>query len=360
MRLDISDSVRSLYNLAEQGMVILPKLLVGLVVFGIFYLVGKGVRAVVQRVATERRRHRNLALVLGRLTQAGTIVIGLLLAMVITFPSFQFQNVVEILGLGSVAIGFAFRDVLQNFLAGVIVLLTEPFKIGDQVIVTGFEGTVIDIQTRATIIRTYDGRRVVMPNTKVFTESVLVNTANDKRRGEYVVGIGYGDDIGKAKLVILEAVRGIEGILEDPAPEVLVAELSASNVNLRVWWWTEPPQRIHVLHVHDKVLEAIKTALVNNGIDLPFPTQQVLFHDQTEDTDGDRSRQREGWPTGSEQASRSRSIAGAIRELSQSFRTRTPDPARPGADDGRDDSEQRRPHHQQSNDNNRHAGEPRM
>jgi uncharacterized membrane protein len=108
-----------------------------------------------------------------------------------------------------VAIGFAFRDILQNFLAGILLLLTEPFRIDDQIIVKEFEGTVEDIQTRATMIRTYDGRRIVIPNAELFTESVIVNTAFEKRRLEYDVGIGYGDDIERAKALILEAIAGV-------------------------------------------------------------------------------------------------------------------------------------------------------
>src|SRR5690606_19880643 len=95
-----------------------------------------------------------------------------------------------------------------------------------------YEGDVEDIQTRATMIRTYDGRRIVIPNGELFTNSVIVNTAYEKRRVEYDVGIGFGDDIDRAKDLIMQAVRGVEGVLEDPAPEVLVYEFGASSVNL--------------------------------------------------------------------------------------------------------------------------------
>jgi small conductance mechanosensitive channel len=103
------------------------------------------------------------------------------------------------LGIGGIAIGFAFRDIAQNFLAGILLLLTQRFRIGDQIIVSGFEGTVEDIQTRATFIRMYDGRRVVIPNTNLFIESVTVNTATELRRSEYDVGISYAADIDLAR-----------------------------------------------------------------------------------------------------------------------------------------------------------------
>ena len=114
------------------------------------------------------------------------------------------------LGIGGVAIGFAFRDILQNALAGILILLTRPFRIGDQVVAGGYEGTVEDIQVRATTIRTYDNRRAVIPNTALFTDKVLVNTAFDKRRLSVRVGIGNGDDIAEAKRVTEAAARGAE------------------------------------------------------------------------------------------------------------------------------------------------------
>jgi len=226
------------------------------------------------------------------------IILGALVALVIAIPGFTPSRLVEFLGITSIAVGFAFKDILQNFLAGILILLTQPFRIGDQIIVGKFEGTVEYIQTRATFIRTYDGRRVVIPNANLFTESVLVNTAYEVRRLEYDVGIGYGDDLEEARSLMLEAVRETEGVLADPAPDVLVMELAESTVNLRVRWWINPPLKRDALETRDRVLTAIKQRLTEHGIDLPFPTRQILFHDQTEETDGDRTRQREGWPAG--------------------------------------------------------------
>jgi small-conductance mechanosensitive channel len=222
----------------------------------------------------------------------------MLVAAVIVFPNFTPTSLIQFLGIGSVAFGFAFRDVLQNYLAGILLLLTQPFRIGDQIRFEDYEGTVEDIQTRATFLRTYDGRRVVIPNAELFTHTVTVNTAFPTRRIEYDVGIGYGDDVDRAKALILDVLRELQDAMDDPAPDVLTHELSASSVVLRVRWWIRPPARQDALDARDHVIAAIKKKLIENGIDLPFPTQHVLFHDQTEATDGDRHRQREGWPAG--------------------------------------------------------------
>jgi small-conductance mechanosensitive channel len=136
---------------------------------------------------------------------------------------------------------------------------------------------------------------VIIPNGDVYTKPVTVISAYDMLRSEYDVGIGYGDDLGRAKQVALEAVRGVAGVLADPAPDVLVWELGESAKNIRLRWWTNP-QRGEVLRVRDAVLKSVAEAISGAGMDMPFPTQVVLFHDQTEETDGDRTRQREGWP----------------------------------------------------------------
>ncbi len=298
LHFDVGKSWQTVQGMIEQFFSLLPKLVLGIIVFAIFMAVGFAIRSVVARQAAGRRRHRNLALVLGRLANVVVLVIGLLVALTIVAPSFKAADLIRVLGIGSIAIGFAFRDILQNFLAGILLLVHEPFRIGDQIHVDTFEGTVENIETRATTLKTYDGRRVVIPNTDLFTKAVTVNTAYPTRRAQYDVGIGYGDDIAAAKRLILEAIQGVEGVLADPAPEAMTVDLGDYSVKLRAFWWTKPSDRRHILLTTDAILIAIKSKLTEAGIDLPYPTQQLLLHDQTEETDGDRTRQREGWPAG--------------------------------------------------------------
>jgi len=275
----------------------LPQVGLAILVFALLYIVANWVRSAVKRVAQRADLTPGAEMVLSRLARWLVIGLALLLALTIAVDSFEPGQLIQFLGIGSVAIGFAFHDILQNFLAGILLLLTEPFKIGDQIIVGDFEGTVENVETRATTIQTYDGRRVVIPNAELFTDSVIVNTAFPVRRSEYAVGIGYGDDIGEAMRLILEAIREVDGVLEEPAPDVLVAELGGSSVNIRARWWTDSV-RSNLLTIQSEVITTIKEKLLAHGVDLPFPTQQILFHDQTEETDGDRARQREGWPAG--------------------------------------------------------------
>ncbi|WP_372724499.1 mechanosensitive ion channel family protein [Novipirellula sp.] len=283
-------------NMIDGFMDRLPFLLVGVVVFAVFYFVAKLVRRFVRR-ATKDKSSANLGRVMGRVAQWALIFVGLILAVTIMAPSITPAKLLTSLGIGGVAIGFAFKDILQNFMAGLLILLNEPFKIGDQIVSGDHEGTVESIETRATLIKTYDGKRVVIPNSQIYTNPVVVNTAYDAIRTQYDVGVGYGDDLRQAARIILNTLESAEGVASDPAADVVATELGGSSVVLRARWWTAP-ERANVVRVGNSVISDIKEALDDAGIDMPYPTNVTLLHDQTEDRDGDRTRQREGWPAG--------------------------------------------------------------
>ena len=318
IRADTGEAVETVQRLINGFFAALPKIGISLVVFALFWLLAKGVQAVVHR-ATPGPTTSSIGIVLGRLAYVFVLILGGFVALVVVIPSLTFGSLVAGLGIGGVAIGFAFQDIFQNLLAGILILLREPFRQGDEITSGNYTGTVEAIETRATFIRTYDGQRIIVPNSQIYSQPVSVITAYDMVRSQYDVGIGYGDDIATAKRIALEAVQGVEGVLADPAPDVLTWDLAGSSVNLRVRWWTDPTRK-SVVVVRDKVLMGVKEAILAAGIDLPFPTQQILFHDQTEATDGDRRRQREGWPPGKDVPEQG-GIADAIHKADGGQRT---------------------------------------
>lgn len=274
----------------------LPLLAAAILVFVLLVFAARGLRYLAEK-ALRRSSNQSAATAIGRLMYVAMVGLAVLIAVTIAFPTMTPGRLISVLGIGGVAIGFAFKDIFQNLLAGILILLRHPFRVGDEITTGEFTGTVEAIETRATFIRTYDGRRVIIPNGDVYTKPVTVISAYDMLRSEYDVGIGYGDDLAEAKAIALEAIKGVEGVLADPAPDVLVWELGESAKNIRIRWWTKPA-RGDVLRIRDAVLKEVAEAIAGAGMDLPFPTQVVLFHDQTEETDGDRTRQREGWPAG--------------------------------------------------------------
>lgn len=313
---DVTSLWERVDGIVDSTVRLIPSIILGLVVFGLFLVAGRIVKAMIHKALPDSRD--NLARLLGRLASWTMSFGGFMAAVTIIAPTVTPGKLLTTLGVGGVAIGFAFKDILQNFLAGVLILLRQPFEIGDQIIYNDFEGTVEKIEARSTLIKTYDGRRIVIPNGEIYTHAVTVNTAFDQRRSQYDVGIGYGDDIEEAIDSILSVLQDVEGVLQEPKPEVLVSELAGSSVNLRARWWTKS-DRASVVHIDSEVKKRIKQALDKAAIDMPYPTQVMLFHDQTEATDGNRERQREGWPAGDESPeaktiARSLSAAGKASE----------------------------------------------
>ncbi|MBR9864811.1 MAG: mechanosensitive ion channel family protein [Rhodobacteraceae bacterium] len=275
---------------------LLPNIAVAIVVLVVFWLIAKGVSSLVRRYASKRDRP-SLADVGGSLVKWAIVIVGVMLAVTIVAPTISPGDLIAGLGVSSVAIGFAFKDILQNMLAGILILLRQPFEIGDQIVSGGHEGTVERIETRATLIKTYDGRRVVIPNADIYTDSVVVNTAFETRRSEYDIGIGCNDDWDTARKLMVDVCADVEGVCSDPAPETIPIELGDSANVIRLRWWTKS-DRASQIHTFGEVLQNVYKALDAEGIDMPYPTQVHLFHDQTEEVDGDRAKQREGWPAG--------------------------------------------------------------
>lgn len=285
-----------LYGFANGFFLQLPNIVAAIGFLIVAWMAGRLLARGISRLSSRRGRP-DLGKLLGQLAKGALFVAAALIAAAIVFPTVHPGDIIATLGIGSVAIGFAFKDILQNLLAGLLLLIRRPYETGDQIVVKDFEGTVESIESRATLIKTFDGRRVIIPNGDIYTSPVMVNTAYDKRRDDYIIGIGYGDKPAEAADIFRDAIAKVDGVLADPAPEVLPWALNDSTVDLKARWWAGS-QQTDQTHVRARVILAIYQAAAEQGIDLPFPTQIMLFHDQTEESDGDRQRQREGWPAG--------------------------------------------------------------
>lgn len=285
LAVDFPDVLGRVENIFTSLLLALPNVILGILVFALFWGVSWGVARLVGMAIRRSGQPRGVQLVLSRLVAWAILALGLLVALTVIFPTITPASLFGALGIGGVAIGFAFRDIFQNLLSGILILLTRPFRIGDQIVSKEHEGEVVDIQVRATLVRTYDNRQVVIPNSELYTSRVVVNTAYESRRLSVEVGIGYDDDIGNARTAIVDAIAGLSGILADPAPAVLVRSLGDFSVNLDVRFWINPPNRREAVEAEDQVLNAIKQALAVAGIEIPFPIQQLKI-----DADGGVTR----------------------------------------------------------------------
>ena len=257
----------------------IPYFVASIVVILIFWFLSIVFKKVVYKFLGSRNRHQNLVKVFQRVGGALIIFIGFMIAMVVAVPGFTPAKLIGALGIGSVAIGFAFKDIFQNLLSGILLLLSEPFRIGDQIVSGEYEGTVEDIKIRATTIKTYDGRQVVIPNSDLYTSALTVNTAYKQRRLQLAVGIGYADDIAEAKSEIMQALNRADSVSKQASPTIIAVNLGDSTIDLVVRWFIDDGTQANKVSSIDQVLIEIKTAIDKAGIDMPFPVRTIDLSD---------------------------------------------------------------------------------
>ncbi|MFL5561683.1 MAG: mechanosensitive ion channel family protein [Gemmatimonadaceae bacterium] len=261
MYFELGVAYESIRHLGTAFLAELPRLTAALIIIIVGYIAARGVRWGSERAVRTKRVHANLRVALGRLAFTLALALVLLLAATVAFPSFTIGSLIQLLGVSGVVIGFAFKDIFQNFLAGILLLITDPFEVGDQIIVDSFEGTVEQIQPRATLITTYDRRRVIVPNADLFTKSVTVNTAYERRRMMFDIPVKGTDDVEKVQRIIEQAVRsGIEGVEPDPVATALLVSIVGGALTFRVLWWSDS-ERGSYLIVQHRVLRAVHAAL---------------------------------------------------------------------------------------------------
>jgi len=212
----------------------------------------------------------------------GTLIwiTGILITAALAFPSVTPANVLTTLGLGSIAIGFAFKDIFENFFAGFLILLREPFRIGDHVECGDHEGSVERITIRDTHVRKTDGQLVVMPNSALFQNPVVVRTNREVRRAKVIAGVAYGADADRAREVIQEAVRALDSVRDDVRDvQVFACSLSAYSVDFEIAWWTGS-RPVDIRASRDEVVRAVKRALDREGIEIPFPQRVVTMREE--------------------------------------------------------------------------------
>lgn len=270
-----------LVDLIAAGPRLVGALLLLIATWGLAKLMG----AVVLRLGRKARLRNSLVGVLVMLTSLGVWLIGLLVAITLLFPTVTPAKALTTLGLGSIAVGFAFKDVFENFLAGVLILWREPFKMGDHIAMESHdvEGLVEKITVRDSHIRRTDGQLIVVPNALLFQQPVIVRTDRDVRRTSIIVGVAYDEDIDIARTVIATAVREVDSVRNDVRDiQVFANAFSESSVDFEITWWTGS-KSVNIRSSRDQVITAVKRALDAEGIEIPFPYRTLVFKDEDKD-----------------------------------------------------------------------------
>ena len=246
------------------------RLLAALLIYVIGRWVAKALTRWVGKAITKADIDATLARFLSSILYMVLIVFVMLTAL--SAIGINTINILAILGAAGLAVGLALKDSLSNFAAGVMLVFFRPFRSGDYIEAAGISGTVVSIKIFNTILRTPDNRIITVPNALIYADSITNFSAEDKRRIDLVIGIGYDDDIARAKALIQGVLGQDNRILDEPAPVMLLVELGESSVDIAVRPWVKSSD---YGQVRSDLLEHIKRALENAGLSIPYPQRDL-------------------------------------------------------------------------------------
>jgi small conductance mechanosensitive channel len=263
-----------LEQLIVDFLTLLPSLIAALVIFVVGLFLASIIRRLVRRGLERRTKNPQPITLLSQLAYWLTVI--LVAAISLQMVGFNLTAFLAGLGIAGITIGFALQDVSKNFIAGLLMLIQQPFDIGETIEVGGYAGKVEAIDLRATQIRTADGRLVLIPNGDVLIKPITNFSEAGSRRVEISTGVAYASDPETVRQTALAAISLVTGIQSDPAPEVMFHNFGGSTFDLTVYFWITTSET-GVAAAKDAGLKAIKQAFEQAQIEMPFPTQTVYL-----------------------------------------------------------------------------------
>lgn len=263
-----------LQQLLVDFLTLLPSLIAALVVFAVGLYIASIIRRLVRRGLERRTQNSQPITLLSQLSY--WLVVILMAAISLQMVGFNLTAFLAGLGIAGITIGFALQDVSKNFIAGVLMLIQQPFDIGEFIMVDDYAGTVEAIDLRATQVRTVDGKLVLIPNGEVMVSAITNFSEAEKRRVAISTGVAYESDPDDVRRTALAAITNIEGLISDPLPNVLFENFGNTTMDLTIYFWIDTSQT-NVASAKDAGLKVIKNAFEQAQIDMPLPAQKVYL-----------------------------------------------------------------------------------
>nr|WP_306300291.1 mechanosensitive ion channel family protein [Erythrobacter sp. LQ02-29] len=256
--------------MAKGAVELLPNIAIAVIVIILTSIVSRIMVGIAHKLTNKAHIREDLRQLAQTLTKVVVWIVGILLVMTIIVPDFTFGGAVAGLGVGAVAIGFAFQDIFENFLAGVLIMLRDKMQLGDYIEAEGVDGTVEKITLRETHIRQFSGELTIVPNSTIFKNPVKIYSDRPFRRFQIMVGVSYDTDLKQAREIITQAVGEVSGIDPERGYDVYIREFGASSIDFLVRWWIDTKEN-SLFEVQNEVVLRIKDTLDEAGIEIPFP-----------------------------------------------------------------------------------------
>jgi len=266
-----------LNNWLENTIVMLPNVIVAFLVLILFYLLARFIRLITRRILNRISDRGSINNLVASIIYIITLSIGLIISLNVLHLQQTVTSLLAGAGIVGLAIGFAFQDISANFIAGVMMAFKQPIKVGDIISTGGYTGIVEEIDLRVTIIKTFQGLHVLIPNKDVFQTPVTNYTKTYERRIDLEVGISYGEDLERVRKITIEAVERMPFLLEDQEVNLYYKEFGDSSINFIIMVWVHYPNEPGFLKARSELIIAIKKAFDKNGITIPFPIRTLDF-----------------------------------------------------------------------------------
>lgn len=238
----------------------IPNLIIGIIVYCLLMYFAGVLRSTIIRIGERAKLDPTLAHTLGTLSHAAFTVLTILVTAVIIVPGFKVSHIITGLGLTSLAAGFAFKDILENFFAGLLLLWQKPFKLGDIIKTGEFVGTVEEMRIKSTRLRTEDGELVIIPNGTIFSNPIVVKTAYKTKRTKITVVGNANRTIDANRKMIKQIIDSTEAIVKSPAPEILLVDIGSGNQTFEIQFWTASTS-VTIAQTIDQVNSRIRDAM---------------------------------------------------------------------------------------------------
>ncbi|QDT01531.1 mechanosensitive ion channel family protein [Adhaeretor mobilis] len=272
----VSTVWKSVYGMWESFLGRLPIFILAFIVVVLTWFAAAIGQRLCRRVLRGVHIRGSLKDLIRQFVYIGIWLSGMMIAAIIIFPSLKITTMLSVLGLSSIAVGFAFKDIVENFFAGILILWGFPYETGDFIECNGIKGKVEETTIRMTTIRQVDGQLIVVPNAQLFKNPVYVMTSQRFRRTTIIVGVAYDEDVDKCRDIITQAVESCETVTDEKPIQVFAQEFGASSINYEVTWWAGSTP-VAERKSRDEVVAAVKRALDDAGVEIPFPYRTLTF-----------------------------------------------------------------------------------
>ncbi len=266
---------------------VLKNFLIGILIMVGFFILGKLISRKVIKAMRDTKGESlapDVVILTNRFVLYGSLFVGFAVVIQFVFD----LDFIQVLGFFGLGISFAFKDLLANLIAGAVIIIQNRFRIGDfiQIGKDGIKGKIMEIQTRATILKAIDSTEIIIPNAQLITKPVFSFTAHHRRRIAFNIGVSFETDLDKAKQVALETMKAHEHVLQKPTPQVLFSKVGESAVDLSMRFWIDPQDKSQSWIVTRSDLTAqVKQAFDREGIEIPFPIRTLRGGIQTNQDD---------------------------------------------------------------------------